>query len=265
MMPEEAEAGPLQRALNAIRAYHGSPHKFDKFDLSKIGTGEGNAAYGHGINLSGSEDIAKKYRDIQGRASFDPMLNVAHKLMLAGDDPMQTLPSIFPHGSESEFLAAIERAKNPERGHMYEVDIHANPEHLLDWHKPLKEQSEHVKKALTPIGLGLSEGGPQGAWNGRIGWADKSGRPLGRVTTGAKRPINVFEEQDPGFSIYRQLGRDEKDQAAKTLQEIGIPGVKYRDQRSFGIPPENQISNYVIFDPSLIEILRRYKDGGYVE
>ena len=27
--------------LQGIRAYHSSPHEFDKFDLSKIGTGEG--------------------------------------------------------------------------------------------------------------------------------------------------------------------------------------------------------------------------------
>jgi hypothetical protein len=29
-------------------AYHGTPHEFDQFDMSKIGTGEGAQAYGHG-------------------------------------------------------------------------------------------------------------------------------------------------------------------------------------------------------------------------
>lgn len=37
----------LSKILKAIRAYHGSPHDFDKFDMSKIGTGEGAQAYGH--------------------------------------------------------------------------------------------------------------------------------------------------------------------------------------------------------------------------
>jgi hypothetical protein len=32
-----------------IFAYHSSPYTFDKFDLSKIGTGEGAQVYGHGI------------------------------------------------------------------------------------------------------------------------------------------------------------------------------------------------------------------------
>src|SRR6478735_3696661 len=30
----------------AIKAYHGSPHSFERFDLGKLGTGEGGQAYG---------------------------------------------------------------------------------------------------------------------------------------------------------------------------------------------------------------------------
>src|SRR5262245_55132228 len=39
---------PLPRINNPIRAYHGSPHDFERFDASKIGTGEGAQSYGHG-------------------------------------------------------------------------------------------------------------------------------------------------------------------------------------------------------------------------
>ena len=46
-----------------IRAYHGSPHDFDRFDASKIGTGEGRQAYGHGLYFAGNEDVSKHYRD----------------------------------------------------------------------------------------------------------------------------------------------------------------------------------------------------------
>jgi len=44
--------GPLGFAPAGITAWHGSPHKFDKFDSSKIGTGEGAQAYGHGLYLA---------------------------------------------------------------------------------------------------------------------------------------------------------------------------------------------------------------------
>ena len=46
-----------------ITAYHGSPHDFDQFDSSKIGTGEGAQAYGHGLYFAESEPVAKGYRD----------------------------------------------------------------------------------------------------------------------------------------------------------------------------------------------------------
>jgi len=35
-----------------MTVWHGSPHKFDKFDICKIGTGEGAQAYGHGLYLA---------------------------------------------------------------------------------------------------------------------------------------------------------------------------------------------------------------------
>jgi len=45
-----------------IRAYHGSPYDFDRFDLSKIGTGEGSQAYGHGLYFSELPEVAAGYR-----------------------------------------------------------------------------------------------------------------------------------------------------------------------------------------------------------
>jgi hypothetical protein len=41
--------------------YHGSPHTFDKFDASKIGTGEGAQAYGHGLYFADNPQIASGY------------------------------------------------------------------------------------------------------------------------------------------------------------------------------------------------------------
>ena len=46
-----------------IIAWHGSPHKFDKFSMDNIGTGEGAQAYGHGLYFADTEDTARSYRD----------------------------------------------------------------------------------------------------------------------------------------------------------------------------------------------------------
>jgi len=49
--------------MAGITAFHGSPHKFSKFDMSKIGTGEGAQAYGHGLYFASNKDVATYYRE----------------------------------------------------------------------------------------------------------------------------------------------------------------------------------------------------------
>lgn len=55
------DAGGL---VGMIKASHGSPHAFTKFDFSKIGTGEGAQAYGHGGYFAQGFDspVAKEYQ-----------------------------------------------------------------------------------------------------------------------------------------------------------------------------------------------------------
>ena len=49
-------------------AFHGSPHKFEKFDLGAIGTGTGIQAHGWGLYFAFSKNTAKRYRDrLKGR------------------------------------------------------------------------------------------------------------------------------------------------------------------------------------------------------
>ncbi len=62
-----AEANSLRMG---IKAYHGSPHSFDKFSMDKIGTGEGAQAYGHGLYFAESEGVAKSYRDALSKTIY---------------------------------------------------------------------------------------------------------------------------------------------------------------------------------------------------
>ena len=51
--PEAKAAEEIAPAVaKGIRAFHGSPYDFNAFDMSKIGTGEGAQAYGHGLYLA---------------------------------------------------------------------------------------------------------------------------------------------------------------------------------------------------------------------
>jgi len=82
-----------------IRAYHGSPHDFDKFDLSKRFTGEGGNTYGVGINLTSDENYAKLYRDpqLQGREkngrTYEVNINAKPEEMLDWDKAVSEHPA----------------------------------------------------------------------------------------------------------------------------------------------------------------------------
>lgn len=51
--------------------YHGSPHDFEKFSIAHTGTGEGAAAYGHGLYFAENRDVAAGYHD---RLAGDPQI-----------------------------------------------------------------------------------------------------------------------------------------------------------------------------------------------
>lgn len=67
VMPGVAAQGNQQMMQGAmpfalVTLYHGSPHLFDKFDMSKIGTGEGGQAFGHGLYLAENPEVATAYQ-----------------------------------------------------------------------------------------------------------------------------------------------------------------------------------------------------------
>lgn len=47
---------------HSIRAYHGSPHQFDKFTTEKIGEGEGAQAFGYGLYFADEPGVGEAYR-----------------------------------------------------------------------------------------------------------------------------------------------------------------------------------------------------------
>ena len=57
----------LNKNINeSISVFHGSDRKFDKFDTSKIGSGDGKSLGGWGIYFSTSEDVSQKYTTKNG-------------------------------------------------------------------------------------------------------------------------------------------------------------------------------------------------------
>jgi hypothetical protein len=271
----------VSKVQQGIRAYHGSPHDFDRFDMSKIGTGEGAQAYGHGLYFADKEEVAKQYRDQlrwKGADYNDPHVIAQNSIDRLGDraaaaDSLESAmnsTNSFYRGkvpaSQAEANAVTAQAiallrsrdpivgKPPTAGRMYEVNINAHPDQFLDWDKPLGQQSPFVRENLTPERLGLKPAGPLGE-RGWLGYVDEKNRLVGRAQTG-KHPDNIFPDQELASSVYRGMGTWKPDEGAARMREAGIPGIKYLDQGSRTAGDGSR--NYVVFDDKLISIIKKY-------
>jgi hypothetical protein len=245
--------------------FHGSPHKFDAFDLSKIGTGEGAQAYGHGLYFAGNEGVARSYRDTLSSEVYrtpkgdiwspDSLqhLNIRNQArqnpfelgfaISRAEDLLKTAPPATRPMLEAD-LAALRTLQDAGGlksvpGHIYEVNLNTTPDRLLDWDAPLSGQSPQVRAAIetvSPSTMRYMETIP-----GKAG--DNGGFILSDIA-----------EQIAG---NRKAGAVE---AASRLREAGIPGIQYLDAGSRAAGDGTR--NYVMFDDKLIDILRRYGIAG---
>lgn len=267
--------------LGSIRVYHGSPHKFDKFDLSKIGTGEGAQMYGHGAYLAESPRVAKEYADSlspleilhNGRAvgvfDKDPAANAAHQIRATGGDVNKAIKragNIYNGKWRDDVIAEIKRlgpGDVSERvdGHLYEANLRwpdaareaadpMGPQHFLDWDAPLSKQPEAVRKVMEPYAAPVraveaQHAGPE--------WGDLAA-PRDYDPTGAEL-LQLFRGKLNGMDANTVLTGGIGPEVSARLRQAGIPGIRYLDAGSRGTGQGT--SNYVVFDDALIDILTR--------
>ena len=338
---------PYQAALAAappqpqgIRAYHGSPYDFNQFDLSKIGTGEGAQAYGHGLYFAENPAVAADYKNSLSRAnpweyegkpvtqysndeSIPYHVKQAVSWLAGNQKPDESVADLIQRrikdlSDHAEFMrnssnsadrsaagmydAAVDTLKRVDTsklaapsGKTYEVNINADPEHFLDWDKPLSEQHPKVQEALAGAGYDRLHADP-----------DKNAALSGRdiYETIARRP-EIERQAVAAGTAYKTAGAYFPTEATEALRDAGIPGIKYLDQGSRGNAnyqilspndtvhgqwlvkqlPNGQVlyrgddeaaaraayasapkptSNYVVFNDKLIDIVKKYGLAGLV-
>jgi hypothetical protein len=176
----------LIRIKNPIKAYHGSPHDFDAFELSKIGTGEGAQSYGHGLYFAERPENAEFYRSAVSAAHAAGMKGGVRPLGSTTRQELalmqqlrdgyhaatqqhapfavfRDLPSFY--NARQRFLSG-EMGEVAQRGyreaearlrasrlggHLYEVNLHATPDEFLDWDARLSQQGEKVRQSVSRI------------------------------------------------------------------------------------------------------------------
>jgi ribosomal protein S18 acetylase RimI-like enzyme len=244
-------AGLMADAYNpmGLTVFHGSPAKFNKFDRTKIGSGEGAQAYGYGHYVAQSPDVAKSYAGAgttKGGAAFEQkMLRQMEKAQDSGrygeaGALEELLVNRNPITAKQKF--SVENGYSPATvkqahdaidrlgdvfmpGNIYKIDL---PDEqiakMINWDKPIKEQSKEIQDIAKSLGLQID---------------DLGGDIIARMD--AKRP-----------------------EGAEKLRQAGIPGIQYYDAQSRGGQPATT-QNFVVFpgNEDLLTILRR--NGGLLE
>lgn len=230
---------PLQ-----LDVYHGTPHTLPpternplgEFDASKIGTGEGNQAYGYGIYTAEAPAVARAYQNTLSkygelRFADGTVKNVQD---LPYGSPEQIAGQIWinkPNLADAKFalsnldskylgaskedvlkqLESLDAGKAKLSGNLYKVDL---PDEkiatMLDWDKPLSQQHPDVQAGLK----GIAAKFPEIPDFNLQKWMDTD--PL------ASTFHNV---------VNRDLGVDPAI-IADTFQKQGITGIKYFDEGS---------------------------------
>ena len=268
-------------AREKIKAYHGSPHDFDKFTTEAIGTGEGAQAYGHGLYFAEAEDVARGYRNalqspeivvdmdnpvrqqvakrinskMQGnalrRATLDDAIKGAEtdlrkEIVSGGQGAQDRLREL-----KAMRMEGIELGNS---GSMYQVEIDASPDEFLDWNLPLSEQSEQVKKA---IGLDRSLLGEDLSKEAIYEYMKKtSGVDNSNLAEGISRFHLGEKNYLSGVRGEALAPVDAEELGSIVAAPQGIKGIRYKDANSRG--KEGGTSNYVVFDENLISIARKY-------
>ena len=253
-----------------LDVYHGTPHTLPptprnplgEFDASKIGTGEGAQAYGHGIYTAEAKDVATEYarnlanRDVANQGRLNAHANAQRLAAVAGDpayaaDDIKFVLSNEPDHPQKQLLSETLRQlesgdyKKPlaNKGNLYKIDL---PDEMiakmLDWDKPLSQQSESVKKALS---------------------ADKRAKDsLYQNAAEYYRALTSrYAENAPLHYSVEQAENSAQQFASQKLREMGIPGIKYLDATSRDVGKGTR--NFVTFpgEEKKMTILERNYQG----
>jgi hypothetical protein len=237
-MPAGLLEGMSSRTVSPLTVYHGSPARFERFDPTKIGSGEGAQAYGYGHYVAESPEVAKTYKTAGTSKYESPEAYAQYMVETYSNDPVKAakvLKRILPAKGEKTAagesreliegaIAAVDSGayKTAQPGLLYEIDL---PDEqiakMLDWDKPLSKQPEEIRKPIIDF---IQE---------NLSTELKSAQTL------AKKYGDTFNAEDlSGRNLYQWLTENQKNSpeaAADMLRQAGVPGIRYLDQSSRGV------------------------------
>jgi hypothetical protein len=267
--------------------FHGTPHDFDEFDSSKIGTGEGNQTFGHGLYFAENPEVAGSYargrvnnrlskedlsayyspgavRETGGGLkdkiiSYDQQGGYVHAERT--DPAFGRKPYPVTYGDMGADWVNVRRALGQPlqlSGKVHTVDI---PDSIvgktMHWDKDIGEQPA-LQRAVQDLDARVVP--ERDRFRVMLG-----GEPVGPTyltRDAALAETNLLRGERPhetGGMLYKQLAEvlgSQKD-ASEYLQRKGITGIKFLDQGSRGAGEGTH--NIVLFDAKHAKIVKKGK------
>jgi hypothetical protein len=270
-----------------IRAYHATPHDFDRFDFEgHMGRGEGNQSFGHGGYFAGSDATGEYYRRMLGENQERKVVGTDYLLpswvanVVKPGEPADDLRQMFAE----RVRQSLAEARRPDamqpwlaRGNarrqvevlrgldavakgapvapgarVYEVEIGHPEDSLLDWDGPI---GAAVASRLTPhMRASLERGLRERLDAGLLRWPYLQGDYADNIPAMRDDPALA-----PGVVLYEGMAADyAPSSASRKLLDAGIPGLRYLDANSRHLGQGTR--NYVMFPGTedSIRILRKY-------
>jgi len=251
-----ARKNPVPSGMLGGPAFHGTPHKWESGvpDLSKVGTGEGAQAYGHGIYFAEKEGVAKSYLPNEEDASFlldgkkvdTPWTSEIRERwpdLYSGlsEERAEVLDVVLANigqvSAEGDLIHVLNNFNGPERqiystliekklvhsgvptGNLYKVDIpDAEIDRMLDYDAPLKNQNDLVKEMLRDVLKEMKFLGPN----------DNGPRQLTSAWKAARMQYADMNDGDTGAAIYRVLGSRNTSSVEYLSRDPSLPSVDPR-------------------------------------
>lgn len=256
VVSDEAAKGVLPLGAEKHVVYHGSGAKFDHFDHSHMGEGEGAQAYGWGSYVTEVEGIGKKYAQAMLKEKYKENRTINEmardRLISDGskDESLKYLNDLLKEEWVDKKrvkaqIKIIETGKFLPEGKvsLYTVDIPDNTgKNYLDWESdiPVKEKNR-IRIALTKSII------------------DKMGSATSLERQDVRNSISTeFRLDVRNFKgIYKLMSSYTSPQeASELLRNLGYTGISYPAQYLSGGRSDGA-RNYVIFDEKDLKITNR--------
>jgi hypothetical protein len=238
-----------------LPAYHGTPHKVDKFSLEKVGTGEGAQAYGWGLYFAENPKVAEQYQKElaqragasdewffkpteEGKAQFNKVINFADAAPMMASQGMRAMNIDTVKGAVAKLR---EMAKpGPRAASEHYRNAYAGLADMLEA-GTLKFEKPSGNKYTVDIDVQPNE---LLDWDNHPPDSVKqaiSGVARGKHKEAMEKALQILSD-DPsttGQQFYKLVAMFlTPKQASEALREAGIVGIQYLDQGSRVTAPD---------------------------